>query len=414
MIGGLRSREAGRFFVVVYAPTLLFAVGLGAVLPVIALSARELGASVGVAGLVVALSGIGLILGDLPAGALAERVGERWAMIIALIVTVAALAGCVLAPSVALLGLCILVFGAANAVFTLARVTFMADVLPAHSRGRGMSLLGGSYRIGLAIGPFAGAWASGSMGIDGAYVVHLVAAVATLVLVWFLPELPELPELAELPDGRRPDTNEATEPDDAGRSVTMWGVLREHRRVLATVGLAALLVGAARNARLTIIPLWCESAGLDVAQTSLVVGVSGVLELVLFYPAGALMDRVGRGAVGGTAMLLVAVGLGALPFGHTVSTIMVAAAVVGLGNGLSSGLVLTLGADVAPAHGRSLFFGGWRLISDVGTALGPVTVGVVAAVASLVAACAAAAALAAGAAAAVWKWAPPHEPQPAR
>ena len=404
MIGGLRSREAGRVFVVVYAPTLLFAIGQGAVLPVIALSARELGASVGVAGLVVALAGIGLILGDLPAGALAERVGERWAMIIALIVTVAALAGCVLAPSVALLGLCILVIGAANAVFTLARLTFMADTLPAHSRGRGMSLLGGSYRIGLAIGPFAAAWASGSMGTDGAYVVHLVAAVATLVLVWFLPELP---------DGPRPDTAEPAELDASG-GVTMWGVLREHRRVLATVGLAALLVGAARNARLTIIPLWCESAGLDVAQTSLVVGVSGVLELVLFYPAGALMDRVGRGVVGGTAMLLVAVGLGALPFGHTVSTIMVAAAVVGLGNGLSSGLVLTLGADVAPARGRSLFFGGWRLISDVGTALGPITVGVVAAVASLVAACVAAAALAAGAAGAVWKWAPPHEPRPAR
>ena len=395
--------------VVIYGPTLLFAIGQGAILPVIALSARELGASVGVAGLVVALAGVGLILGDLPAGALADRLGERRAMIVGVLATGVGLVGCVLAPSVALLGAGILLIGMAGAVFTLARLTYLAETLPARVRGRGMSALGGAYRIGLAIGPFAGAWAAGPAGTDGAYLVHLVAAAATLALVCFVPDLPASPvrERAGEP-GTTPGTTSAGEPGSVpvGERVTLWGVLRAHRRVLATTGVAALLVGAARNARITVIPLWCEHAGLDVAQTSLVVGVSGVVEILLFYPAGALMDRVGRAAVGATSMLLVAVGLVAVPVAHTFWTIAAAAAVVGLGNGLSSGLVLTLGADVAPVHGRSLFFGGWRLISDIGVAAGPVTVGGVAAAGSLVAACVAAAGLALAAAGTLWSWAP--------
>ena len=46
----------------VYGPTLLVSIGAGAILPLVALSARDLGASVGIAALVVAM------LGHRPAG----------------------------------------------------------------------------------------------------------------------------------------------------------------------------------------------------------------------------------------------------------------------------------------------------------------------------------------------------------
>ena len=44
---------------------------------------------------------------------------------------------------------------------------------------------------------------------------------------------------------------------------------------------------------------------------------------------------------------------------------------MGLGNGLGSGINMTLGADFSPAVGRANFLGAWRLIGDVGTAGGP-------------------------------------------
>jgi sugar phosphate permease len=51
---------------------------------------------------------------------------------------------------------------------------------------------------------------------------------------------------------------------------------------------------------------------------------------------------------------------------------------IGFGNGLGSGTMLTLGADLAPAEARGEFLGMWRLIGDLGFTLGPSIAGVVA------------------------------------
>ena len=58
-------------------PTVVDSVGYGAVIPVLALRARDLGAGIDQAAFVVALLGIGQPLTSLPAGALVARIGER-------------------------------------------------------------------------------------------------------------------------------------------------------------------------------------------------------------------------------------------------------------------------------------------------------------------------------------------------
>ena len=60
---------------------------------------------------------------------------------------------------------------------------------------------------------------------------------------------------------------------------------------------------------------------------------------------------------------------------------------IAVGNGLGSGIVMTIGADTAPTVGRSQYLGGWRLCGDIGNSGGPLLVGAVAAVAPLAAAC---------------------------
>jgi hypothetical protein len=59
---------------------------------------------------------------------------------------------------------------------------------------------------------------------------------------------------------------------------------------------------------------------------------------------------------------------------------------MGLGNGLSAGLIMTIGADVSPAAGRAQFLGAWRVCADLGNGGGPLAIGAIAAVASLAAA----------------------------
>ena len=64
-----------------FGPALLFCIGEGAVLPVVALSARELGASVAVAALIVTLIGLGSWFFNLPASMITLKFGERWSIV---------------------------------------------------------------------------------------------------------------------------------------------------------------------------------------------------------------------------------------------------------------------------------------------------------------------------------------------
>jgi hypothetical protein len=59
------------------------------------------------------------------------------------------------------------------------------------------------------------------------------------------------------------------------------------------------------------------------------------------------------------------------------------AAVLGVGNGLSSGILLTLGADVAPQSEPAAFLGSWRTLTDAGGAAAPLIVSAITALSSL-------------------------------
>jgi MFS family permease len=64
-----------------FGPSFLFGIGEGAILPVIALSVRQLGGSVALAALMVTLIGIGSLVTNIPASLITTRYGERWALV---------------------------------------------------------------------------------------------------------------------------------------------------------------------------------------------------------------------------------------------------------------------------------------------------------------------------------------------
>ena len=381
-------RVTWRSLTAVYAPAGLFSTSQGAVLPVLPLTARDLGASVALAAVVVALLGVGQVAGALPAGALVARVGERAAMLVAAALSALTLVGAACAPSELLLALCVLVLGAAGAVWQLARQSFLTAAAPPHLRARALSTLGGVGRIGTFLGPFLGAAGSSALGPRGPYLVAVAAVAAAAAVLAVLPD----PEVAAAPR--------------TGPTPTLRAVVRDHLRVLTTLGLAALAVQAVRQSRQTVLPLWCDQIGLDATTTSLVAGASGAVDMLLFYPAGSVMDRFGRVAVAVPSMLVLALGHALLPFTSTAWTVAAVGLVMGVGNGMGAGMVMTLGADASPPGGRAVFLGAWRLVTDTGVAAGPLAVGALAASASLTAATGGVAVLAVVAAAALARFVP--------
>ncbi len=349
--GSLRS-----IAVAAYLPSVLYSTGTGAVAPVIALTARGLGASVGAAGLAVAMLAVGQICGDVPAGALAARAGDRRAMLLAVLVALAGLTGCLAATGVAGLFAAVFVLGLANSVFGLARQTFLTEAAPLHLRARALSTLGGTGRIGTFAGPFLAAPLIARWGIGSAYALALLTAAATAAVLLAVPD----------PTGaaRGPRTPAVGTPR----------IVREHGRVLATLGASGVLIGAVRASRQVVIPLWAEHLGLDPATTSVIYGLSGVVDMLAFYPAGKVMDLRGRAWVAVPSMAVLGLALLAVPLTTGRAGLVAVALLLGLGNGMGSGVVMTLAADVSPVAGRAEFLGIWRIFHDVGWAGGPLLI----------------------------------------
>ncbi|NYT58119.1 MFS transporter [Alcaligenaceae bacterium] len=350
-----------------FGPSLLFGIANGAILPVIALSAIALGASHAMSGVIAALIGLGSLMCNIPAAMITSRFGERHSLIGAAAVSVAALIICVLARHPAVLAAGVLLMGMATAIFYLARQAFLMEAVPAHMRARAFATLGGTQRIGMFIGPFASAGLMHFMGLSGAYVVAIVALAAAGALSFVLPEL-------------QPRT-EGDEAKAIRPSVLALAV--EHKRAYLTLGLGCMLIAAMRASRQVAIPLWADAIGLSPTATALVFGCVSAIDMLVFYPAGKVMDQYGRLWVALPCALTLAVSFIAIPLTTALVPFVLVCLLMGLGNGIGSGIVMTLGADAAPVNGRNEFLGIWRLITDAGTSTGPFMLAGLTAVVSL-------------------------------
>ena len=378
-----------------FGPSAIWSIGAGAVLPVVALSALSLGASVGLAALFVGITTLSEFAAAIPAGVLVERIGERRALVAAGALDALACALALAAPSLWVLGVAVLLMGPTGAVFLLARQSYLTAAAPVHLRARAMSTLGGVTRIGLFVGPLIGAPVVARWGPQAAFAVAVVAGLLAALLALLTPDL-----------GAHHD-----EPTREHARVPVRRVVRQNRRVLLTVGLGVLAIGLARSSRVVVVPLWAEHVGLTAAQTSLVFAAAALVEVVLFYPAGTVMDRHGRVWVAVPVAMLMGVGLLTLPFTTTLWGVGALALLMGVGNGLGSGIVMTLGADAAPPVGRAPFLGVWRLLSLVGHNGASIVVAAVAAVATIGVASVAVGLLTLAGGAWLARWLPEYDPR---
>src|SRR5699024_8612865 len=161
-----------------------------------------------------------------------------------------------------------------------------------------------------------------------------------------------------------------------GGSRERWALVRktvqENSSDLLAAGVAQLFAQMIRQGRQLLIPLIGTSiADLTAAEVGLVMTISAVVDMSMFFPAGFLMDRYGRKFATVPSFAIMGIGLALLPIASSFATMAAIGIVIGLGNGLGSGSMMTLGADLAPEGATGEFLGIWRLIGDVGMVAGP-------------------------------------------
>ncbi|HUW40166.1 MAG TPA: MFS transporter [Rectinemataceae bacterium] len=349
-----------------YLPSGFAFLGVGLAAPLLALYARHLGMANSGAAFIVGLVGLGSLLFNIPAGQLMLRYGMRRAVIVATSVEAcaAAVAGLLRVPGI--LGAMAFVTGMTQTTFFVARLAYFRNLVPSEKRGRALSLIGGENRLGYFIGPIAGGFLAQTFGFRYAFFAYaaLMALASLFLFLW-------------APSTERPASSESWKPAQS------LSLLRENARTFATAGVAIITLQLMRTARQALVPLVAHSLGLSVSQIGMIIGLMFFVEILLVYPVGHAMDRLGRKAVALPCLVFLSLGLALLPFVHSVLMMIVAVVVAGIGNGLGSGINMTLSTDFAPARNPSRFIGMWRFVVDLGTMSGPFIVGLIAAVLSL-------------------------------
>lgn len=344
----------------VYIPTLLLALNEGILVPVLPLYALTFDVSFGVAALVVAAAGIGTALSDVPAGAFLNRLGMKNTMLVGALLAVVGTLALVFAQSVPELVLYRFIAGIGMAMWSLSRHAFVTDAIDPRERGRAISTFGGIHRIGMFGGPAIGGVVGQLLGFEASFLVAAGLAAAGLAIAAYFVV----------------DTRMVARTTRQGRWSIVWKQVRERRGDLIAASLAQVCGQVIRTGRLAIIPFYGEAVlGLNVAQIGTIQSASSIVDMALFVPAGYIMDRWGRKYAAVPSFALMGIGMALIPLSTGFWSLFAVVTLIGVGNGLGSGVIMTLGADLAPAGATGEFLGLWRFVGDSGRASGPVVVG---------------------------------------
>ncbi len=343
-----------------YLPGLLFGLALGLLKPILPLYAAEFSDNYLIIGVIIAADALGTVLGDIPAGVLLRRLRDKQVMVIGLGIVVAAMLLLFVVETVWLAIFALFLFGIGRALFNVSTHMYIAAWATTGNRGRAISLLGGIHRIGNAAGPAIGGVIATAYSLRTPFLAFGILSVAAIIVIVLLLR----------------SQDEVRAESHADHSFSITNTLKTNSRVFAIAGSGQLFAQMIRAGRNVVIPLFgADVLGLDVQAIGIIISVSWALDMCLFYPAGWIMDNLGRKYAIVPSFAIQAAGMALVAFSTDFWGLLVAAALMGLGNGISSGTMMTLGSDLAPLNSRGEFLGVWRLIGDIGATGAPLVVG---------------------------------------
>lgn len=353
----------------VYLPTFILSFGKGMLIPILPLFAKSFATSYGVIGLILAAEGIGTLVGDLPAGIFLRKVGRKSVMILGVCCITISVLALFWVNSISGVLFWRLVSGFGSALWNISRFVHIAEFASPFQRGRAIAAFGGISRIGTFAGPAFGGIIGTWYSLRTPFLIYAgLTTLTILTSVLFV------------------EKNKLTKADisHSNHKGFLTSILRTHYRQLAIAGSGQLFAQMVRTGRHIVIPLYAtEIIGLDLKSIGWILSTSSFIDMALFYPAGLIMDHLGRKYASVPSFVLQAIGLGLIPFTGSFPALLLASSVVGLGNGLGSGSMMTLGADLAPKDSMGEFIGIWRFIGDSGNMGGPIVIGNIADILSL-------------------------------
>jgi MFS family permease len=321
-----------------------------AIAPLLPEYVDHLGLSKAEAGILSAAYAAGTLLGSLPAGLVASRMGPRKTVIQGLLLLGLASLAFGFADQILLLDAARFIQGIAGALIWSGALTWLITTAPEERRGSIIGTALGTAVAGALLGPALGAIA-GSIGTEPVFSSVLVITVVLAIAA------------SRLPETRAPETQTLGE-------VMTTLVSRPVMEAAAFVAVPSVMFGAIE----VLVPLRIDSFGGShgVIAAGFIAGAA--LEAILAPMAGRISDRVGRRLPYVSGLAVCAAAMVAIAAVTTLAGVLAGLIVTSLGAGLCFAPALTLISDTAEAS--SLHQGFAAGLSNMAWASGQVIGGV--------------------------------------
>jgi MFS family permease len=288
----------------------------------------DLGLSKAAAGILIASYAVGALLGALPAGLMAARVGPRPTLIAGLALLGVSSLGFGFAESIVLLDVARFVQGLSSALTWSGAFTWLILAAAAGRRGEMIGTALGAAVAGALVGPALGGLAA-EVGPEAVFASVVVFSAVLIAIALRLPP-------------------PAAERDRQPVSAALEALLRPQvARASFLVALPSMIFGVVA----VVVPLRIDDlgGGAGVVAAGFIAGAA--LEAVIAPLAGRRSDRVGRRSPVAVGFAVCAVGLAGVPAFAAIGGVIAAVIVLSVGAGICFSPVMAMLSDAAEETG---------------------------------------------------------------
>ncbi|MFC1932251.1 MFS transporter [Chloroflexota bacterium] len=324
-------------------------------IPVMALYAAGLGASVGITGLIIGLYSITNTPANILFGRLIDRVGYKAPLVVGLIGDALGMLFYSLCRLPIHLALVWVFHGVSGGLVGPATMSITADYSDRTEKGRAMGFYGMSIAAATLVGYGGGGVVASRLGYKALFLVGAVLLAIGAVLSLLLP-------------GRKQEVSVAAK-------TSLGEVFRQVRGLLKRRGLTLSYCSIFAQyftfgGVVTLLPIYVKNLGMEAFHVGMLLATFAIMFMVSQFPSGALSDKAGRlvPTIGGLCLGIVSLVM--LPSLATLPLLAAAMALYGIAYGLLFPSISALVADHTLPEERGMATGLFHALLTAGVAVG--------------------------------------------
>ncbi|HQN13417.1 MAG TPA: MFS transporter [Quisquiliibacterium sp.] len=343
--------------------------GFGALVPVLPLYAQSFGVSTSAIGMTIAIYGLARFAAAMPGAGLSDRFGRRPTIAFGGVLSTLGNLWSAFAPGYDEFLVARFVAGAGAGLVMTAGSVVVADISPPERRGRYMATYMGVFLFAVGIGPFPGGVLAEHFGLAAPFHVYAALALVVGAVAWWI--IPETRDFGRNAHGHGGPPRAAF--------LQQLRTLSRNRGFMLVCLIGFMNAFVRTGGLFSIVPLLAsKTLGLSPGQIGSAFALGSVLGMLAAYPAGALADRYGRKPIIVPATLLTGISFVAYWLAPSFAWFLVASVVWGVAAAISGAAPSAYAADSASPGTNATAMASYRMLSDVGYVVGPISLGLLA------------------------------------